>query len=44
MWMIKRVLIDKWDVDRASAEAKDLGLTSQPLKAFALDYIDKHKS
>jgi uncharacterized protein (TIGR01244 family) len=44
MWLIKRVLIDKWDIDRASAEAAELGLTNQALKTFALDYISKHKS
>ncbi len=44
MWMIKRVLVDKWDIEKASAEAAALGLTSQPLKTFALDYIQKHKS
>jgi uncharacterized protein (TIGR01244 family) len=43
MWMIKRVLVDHWDNDRASAEAAQLGLTSQPLKTFALDYIQAHK-
>jgi len=43
MWFIKRVLVDKWDNDRASAEAAQLGLTSQPLKTFALDYIQAHK-
>jgi uncharacterized protein (TIGR01244 family) len=43
MWMIKRVLVDKWDLDKASEEAASLGLTSKPLKAFALDYIEKHK-
>jgi uncharacterized protein (TIGR01244 family) len=43
MWLIKRVLIDKWDNDRASEEAAQLGLISQPLKAFALDYIQAHK-
>jgi uncharacterized protein (TIGR01244 family) len=43
MWLIKRVLVDKWDDDRAIAEASDLGLTSQPLKTFALDYIQTHK-
>lgn len=43
MWLIKRVLVDKWDNDRAIAEAADLGLTSQPLKTFALDYIQTHK-
>jgi uncharacterized protein (TIGR01244 family) len=43
MWLVKRVLIDKWDVDRASAEATELGLTSQPLKTFVLDYVQTHK-
>ncbi len=43
MWFIKRVLVDKWDNDRAAAEAAQLGLTSQPLKTFALDYIQTHK-
>jgi hypothetical protein len=43
MWLIKRVLIDKWDNDRASEEAAQLGLTSSALKAFALDYIQAHK-
>jgi uncharacterized protein (TIGR01244 family) len=43
MWFIKRVLVDKWDNDRATAEAAQLGLTSQPLKTFALDYIQTHK-
>jgi uncharacterized protein (TIGR01244 family) len=42
MWFIKRVKVDKWDVDRASAEATALGLTSSPLKAFALDYLAAH--
>jgi uncharacterized protein (TIGR01244 family) len=43
LWMIKRVLIDKWDNDRAVQEATDLGLTSAALKTFALDYIAAHK-
>ena len=43
MWMIKRVLIDKWDNDRASEEASQLGLTSSALKTFALNYIQAHK-
>ncbi len=43
MWMIKRGLIDKWDNDRASEEATQLGLTSPALKTFALDYIKAHK-
>ena len=43
MWMIKRALVDKWDNDRASEEAAQLGLTSPVLKTFALDYIQAHK-
>jgi len=43
MWMIKRVLIDKWDNDRAAEEATQLGLTSSALKTFAFDYIQAHK-
>jgi uncharacterized protein (TIGR01244 family) len=43
MWMIKRITIDHWDVDRASAEAAALGLTNPALKQFALDYAQSHK-
>jgi uncharacterized protein (TIGR01244 family) len=43
MWMIKRILVDKWDGDRAGAEAAALGLTSAALKTFALDYVQSHK-
>src|SRR5205814_2901681 len=43
MWMVKRVLVDKWDVERAGAEAAGLGLTNQALKTFMLSYIDSHK-
>jgi uncharacterized protein (TIGR01244 family) len=43
MWMIKRMLIDKWDADRAFQEASTLGLTNPALKQFALDYAQSHK-
>jgi uncharacterized protein (TIGR01244 family) len=43
MWMIKRVLIDKWDNDRAIEEATQLGMSSQAMKTFALDYIKAHQ-
>ena len=43
MWFIKRVLIDKWDNDRALEEAGDLGSISPVMKTFALDYIQAHK-
>lgn len=41
-WMIKRLVVDHWDVDRASAEATSLGLTSAGLKTFATDYAMAH--
>ncbi len=43
MWLIKRVMVDKWDTDRATAEASDLGAMSQTMKTFALDYIKMHQ-
>ncbi len=43
MWFIKRAVVDKWDTNRAMAEATELGFTSQPLKMFAMDYIQAHK-
>jgi uncharacterized protein (TIGR01244 family) len=43
MWLIKRVVVDKWDTDRAMAEASELGAMSQAMKTFALDYIKSHK-
>ena len=43
LWMIKRMVIDGWDGERASAEATALGLTSPALKTFAMDYAANHK-
>src|SRR5262245_42269156 len=43
MWMIKRMVIDKWDADRAGQEAAALGLTNPTLKQFVLDYAQSHK-
>lgn len=43
MWLIKRLVIDHWDVERASAEATALGQTSPVLRQFALDYAQSHK-
>lgn len=40
MWMLKRVVVDAWDVDRALEEATALGLRPESsLRQFALDYI-----
>jgi uncharacterized protein (TIGR01244 family) len=43
MWMIKRMMIDNWDADRAGTEAAALGLTNGALKTFALNYVQTHK-
>ena len=43
MWLIKRVLQDGWAVDKATEEAKLIGLRSEPLEKFALGYIESHK-
>ena len=42
MWMIKRLSVDHWEVDRAAAEAAALGMTSPALKQFAVDYSQSH--
>jgi uncharacterized protein (TIGR01244 family) len=42
-WLVKRVLQDGWTVEKATEEAKFIGLRSEPLEKFALDYIAKHK-
>jgi uncharacterized protein (TIGR01244 family) len=43
LWMIKRMMVDGWDAERAGAEAAQLGLTNAQLKTFALDYAASHK-
>jgi uncharacterized protein (TIGR01244 family) len=39
LWFVKRVLVDKWETERAMEEASALGLTSQPLKNFVTEYV-----
>jgi uncharacterized protein (TIGR01244 family) len=43
LWMIKRMMVDGWDAERAGTEAAALGLTSATLKTFAIDYAAAHK-
>jgi uncharacterized protein (TIGR01244 family) len=43
VWLVKRVLQDGWPVDKATAEAKAIGLTAPPLEKFALDFIATNK-
>ena len=45
-WFIKRVVVDKWDTDRALKEAEGLGLATAPdapMRKFVLEYVEKHK-
>jgi uncharacterized protein (TIGR01244 family) len=42
-WLVKRVLQDGWVIDKATEEAKLIGLRSPALEKFALEYIAAHK-
>jgi uncharacterized protein (TIGR01244 family) len=41
-WMIRRVLVDKWDLEDAEREAKLVGLKNPATREFALNYIQIH--
>jgi uncharacterized protein (TIGR01244 family) len=43
MWMIKRVLQDKWPVGQARTEAEAIGLREPAMIAFVTEYINSHK-
>ena len=43
MWLIKRLVVDRWDDERAVKEAISLGQTSEPLRKFAIEYAATHK-
>ena len=43
MWLIKRLVVDTWDVEKATAEATALGQTSATLRQFAIDYAKSVK-
>ena len=42
-WLIRRVLVDGWPVEKADEEAKKVGLYSENLKKFALGCITRHQ-
>ena len=42
LWMVKRVLADHWDEQRALTEANALGLNDR-FRPFALNYIHTHQ-
>jgi hypothetical protein len=43
MWLMKRALVDGWEVDRALEEATLLGLTNPALQQFMLEEIKKRR-
>lgn len=43
MWMIKRVLQDKWTMEKAREEAEAIGLREPATIAFVTEYINAHK-
>jgi hypothetical protein len=43
MWLIKRLAVDHWDVERATKEAIALGQTNAELRQFAIDYGQSHR-
>ncbi len=43
VWLVKRVMQDGWTIEKATEEAKAIGLRSEPLEKFALAYIAAHK-
>ena len=44
LWLVKRMLVDRWDQARAVEEAKMIGLSSETLETFALDYVARRRS
>ncbi len=43
MWMVKRLVMDKWDAKKAQEEATALGLSHEGLTKFVLAYAAAHK-
>lgn len=43
VWLAKRVLQDNYSIEKATTEAKAIGLSNPGLEAFALKYIGDHK-
>ena len=44
LWMVKRMVVDKWDADRAATEATALGMTSAALKTYAIEQAQARRS
>ena len=43
MWLINRIAIDHWDIDRATTEATLLGQTNPTMRQFAIDFAQSHR-
>jgi uncharacterized protein (TIGR01244 family) len=43
VWLVKRVMQDGWPVEKATEEARMIGLRNPALEQFALKYIADHK-
>lgn len=43
LWLVKRVMQDGWTIEKATEEAKAIGLRGEPLEKFALSYIAASK-
>jgi uncharacterized protein (TIGR01244 family) len=43
MWLIKRLVVDGWEEERAVKEAMALGQTSEPLRKWAIEYAAQKK-
>ena len=43
MWLIKRLVVDKWDEERAVKEAAALGQTSEALRKWAIEYAQRKR-
>ena len=42
-WLIHRVLVDGWTLEKAEEEAKKIGLRNPKTREFVLGYLDRHK-
>jgi len=42
MWLIKRIVVDRWDVERATAEAVALGQTNEAAREWAIEWAVVH--
>ena len=43
MWLIKRIAVDRWDVERATEEAIALGQGNPAARQFAIEYAQANR-